>query len=226
MLTYVWINPVTDRMYDGDRLDEFLNKHGFLRVYCREDWGSAVRKKYRELTEHMGAASEKEIGPRESGPRENGSREAEVVADVRCPAVEKLLRETDHPGLTVPAIEPILLHCAREISGREELQGSFKVITTPCLALAEAGNRLNLPETEFLPWNVFVRRLGEGLPGRKLESSPIPPGFFGNPEETDVVTGPEAVERYLREERWKGVKMVEFLYCTGGCHGGDGVTGL
>ena len=73
-----------------------MKNHGFCRVNCREDWGTAVREKYRKLTKEVTGA----------------------VADVRCPVVERLLREMDHPGLTAPDIEPILLHCAREISGR------------------------------------------------------------------------------------------------------------
>ena len=40
------------------------------------------------------------------------------------------------------------------------------------------------------------------------------------------MTGPETVERYLKEKGWRGAEMVEFLYCDGGCHSGDGVTGL
>lgn len=207
-MTYIWINPVTERMYDRERLDSFLEENGFTRVYCREDWGAAVRKKYLQLADQV------------------SSETAEAVADVRCPAVRELLKKMDHPGLVVPEIEPILLHCAREIGGRRDLLGSKKVIITPCGALAEAGNHLGLPETEFLPWNRFLKNLGAEFPGKRLESSPVPPGFFGCLKETDAVTGPEAVERYLREKRWRGGKMVEFLYCEGGCHSGDGVTEL
>lgn len=204
-MTYIWINPVTDRMYDSEGLNRFLTAHGFCRVYCREDWGSVVREKYQKLA----------------------AESRDTVADVRCPAVERLLKEMKkHPGLTVPGIEPILIHCAREISGREELLGCPKIITTPCHALAEAGNQLQLLETEFLPWNHFLKRLGAKFPGELLKDSPIPPGFFGKPQETDVVTGVKEVESYLKEKRWNKVKMVELLYCRGGCHVGDGVTGL
>lgn len=134
----------------------------------------------------------------------------------------------------MPAIEPILLHCAREIAGRPELWGEKKIITTPCQALADAGNELGLSDTEFIPWNRLLERLepscrpgtGNRLKAGALEESPIPPGFFSSLGEVDSVTGPDAVERYLGRECWKGVKLVELLYCDGGCHNGDGVTGL
>ena len=74
--------------------------------------------------------------------------------------------------------------------------------------------------------NHFLKRLGVKFPGELLKNSPIPPGFFGKPQETDVVTGVKEVESYLKEKRWNKVKMVELLYCRGGCHVGDGVTGL
>lgn len=204
-MTYIWINPVTDRMYDKGRLEDFLRNHGYCRVECRENWGAVVREKYLQLKKEVSAVA--------------GS----TVADVRCPVVEHLIRGGDHPGLVVPEIEPILLHCGREISGREDLRGKKKIITTPCRALAEAGNRLNLEETEFLPWNLFLKRLGRVLPGKNLENSPIPPGFFGPPEEAEAVTGPKEVEDYLQEKKWKGGTIVEFLYCKEGCHRGDGV---
>ena len=301
-MTYILINPVVDRMYAGEELAAFLERHRLCRVFCETDWGAVVREKYRRLAESgggtvadvrcpeverrlkrgaahsecwaacpesMGTAGEREERCRRKRPR--GHREPSVslaglaedgrepsaslaglakdgrepsvslaglAEDGREPSASLAGRTKDGPepsgSLAVPAIEPILLHCAREIAGRPELWGEKKIITTPCQALADAGNELGLSDTEFIPWNRLLERLepsrgpgdGNRLKAGTLEESPIPPGFFSALGEVDSVTGPDAVERYLGRECWKGVKLVELLYCDGGCHNGDGVTGL
>ncbi len=329
-MTYILINPVVDRMYAGEELAAFLERHRLCRVFCETDWGAVVREKYRRLAESgggtvadvrcpeverrlkrgtaqsecwaacpesMGTAGEREESCRRKRPREcrelsvslaglaedgremsvslagltkdgpepsgglaglakdgrepsvslagltkNGSEPSVSLAglaeDGREPSVSLAGLAEDGPepsgSLAVPAIEPILLHCAREIAGRPELWGEKKIITTPCQALADAGNELGLSDTEFIPWNRLLERLepsrgpgdGNHLKAGTLEESPIPPGFFSALGEVDSVTGPDAVERYLGRECWKGVKLVELLYCDGGCHNGDGVTGL
>lgn len=301
-MTYILINPVVDRMYAGEELAAFLERHRLCRVFCETDWGAVVREKYRRLAESgggtvadvrcpeverrlkrgvahsecwaacpesMGTAGEREESCRRERPRghrepsislaglEKDGREpsaslvrrtkdgsepsgslAGLAEDGREPSASLAGRMKDGPepsgGLAVPAIEPILLHCAREITGRPELWGEKKIITTPCQALADAGNELGLSDTEFIPWNRLLERLepsrwpgdGNRLKAGTLEESPIPPGFFSSLGEVDSVTGPDAVERYLGRECWKGVKLVELLYCDGGCHNGDGVTGL
>ncbi len=315
-MTYILINPVVDRMYAGEELAAFLERHRLCRVFCETDWGAVVREKYRRLAESgggtvadvrcpeverrlkrgtahsecwaacpesMGTAGEREescrrerprgcrelsvslaglakdgrepsvslaglaedgrepsaslAGRTKDGPKPSGSL-AGLEKDGREPSASLAGRTKDGPepsgGLAVPAIEPILLHCAREIAGRPELWGEKKIITTPCQALADAGNELGLSDTEFIPWNRLLERLepslgpgdGNHLKAGTLEESPIPPGFFSSLGEVDSVTGPDAVERYLGRECWKGVKLVELLYCDGGCHNGDGVTGL
>ena len=259
-MTYILINPVVDRMYAGEELAAFLERHRLCRVFCETDWGAVVREKYRRLAEggggtvagvgcpeverrlkrgavqsecwaacpeSMGTAGEREESCRRERPRERREPSASLAG---------LAEDGPEPsgGLAVPAIEPILLHCAREIAGRPELWGEKKIITTPCQALADAGNELGLSDTEFIPWNRLLERLepsrglgnGNRLKAGALEESPIPPGFFSSLGEVDSVTGPDAVERYLGRECWKGVKLVELLYCDGGCHNGDGVTGL
>ena len=39
-MTYIWINPVTEHMYQASALESFLERHGLTRVRCRRDWGS------------------------------------------------------------------------------------------------------------------------------------------------------------------------------------------
>ena len=69
-MTYILINPVVDRMYAGEELAAFLERHRLCRVFCETDWGAVVREKYRRLAESGGG----------------------TVADVRCPEVERRLK--------------------------------------------------------------------------------------------------------------------------------------
>ena len=201
-MVYIWINPVVREMYEPDTLNRFLTEKGFCPVSCRTDWGKVVREKY--------------LACMESSPK--------AVADVRCPAAASVLKSLpDQGGLTVPDIEPILLHCAREISSRKDLAGAGKLIITPCQALADAGSLLQLPDTEFMTWTGFLARLGQVIPGKILKKSPIPPGFFKNAGKVCSISGPETVKSRLNEGKWEGAKIVEMLYCSEGCHNGDGV---
>lgn len=70
-MTYIWINPVTEHMYQVSTLEAFLERHGLTRVRCRGDWGAVVREKYRIR------ASETEG----------------TVVDARCPMACNLARE-------------------------------------------------------------------------------------------------------------------------------------
>lgn len=69
-----------------------------------------------------------------------------------CPEAVRLLEEIQKEpenesgieNLKVAPIEPILLHCARELSTRPDLADGEKIITTPCQSLAVLGNSLGL----------------------------------------------------------------------------------
>lgn len=202
-MSYIWINPVIDSMYDAYVLDEFLRRHGHKRIEVTKDWGSIVKEKYRKAVHQS----------------------ADAVADVRCPAARRLLEQMDISGkISIPDINPILIHCGQEISERIDLQGEEKIITTPCLALADMGNALELPETRFIPWNRFVEMLGQSPKGNSLMESPIPPGFFDELSvKTVSITGEEGVREYFENGIPDEVKLIEMLLCKGGCHNGDGV---
>ena len=213
-MAYIWINPVVGRMYDPEILSEFLHKHGYEQVTVTGDWLNIVQEKYRIA---VGEA----MGP---------------VIDIRCPKTKQVLDEMGVTSqFTVPEIEPILIHCAREISVREDLQGEEKVITTPCQALADMGNALQLPNTTFVPWNQFLTMLGEhsirdneALTTQQLKESPIPPGFFEGLELNTVsLTGEEEIREYFQtqksKEMTKDIQLVEMLFCCHGCHNGDGL---
>lgn len=102
-MQYLWINPVSAGMCEEDSLKRFLERHGLTRVECRGDWGRIVRERY-----------------------EASLRAGVTLADARCPEAVRLLEEIQKESenesgienLKVAPIEPILLHCARELSTR------------------------------------------------------------------------------------------------------------
>lgn len=202
-MTYIWINPVTDRMYAQDELDDFLNRHGYERIYVREDWSGIVKEKYRALA----------------------SQTKRPIVDVRCPKIRSLAKAYERTAdMVLPDIWPILIHCGIESSERADFAGTEKIITTPCQALADMGNALGLSETSFVPWNQFMASTGEVLKGACPKESPIPPGFFeGTGLKTLSVTGEENIRAYFENEASESAALVEMLFCEGGCHRGDGV---
>lgn len=201
-MTYIWINPVTESMYQGASLDDFLIRCGFIRVKCTTDWGRIVKEKYKTFL--------------------TGCQD--TVADARCPMACDLIKEIGEIKVVTAPIEPILIHCAREISGREDLKDGEKLITTPCRSLADMGNGLKLPDTCFTTWNELLQTIGERPEGRTPDASPIPPGFFsGIGVNTESITGKDNIEEYVKQGHWRNVRLMELLYCKHGCHNGDGV---
>ena len=213
-MTYIWINPVAEGMYEPKQLTAFLQKHGYKQVKVTGDWLNIVKEKYRALV----------------------NTSDRPVIDMRCPKTKQVLDEMGVTSkFTVPEIEPILIHCAREISAREDLQGEEKIITTPCQSLADMGNALQLPDTTFIPWNQFLAMLNaqrisndESLTTQQLQESPIPPGFFEDLElKTVSLTGEEDIREYFQnhklQETTKDIQLMEMLFCCHGCHHGDGL---
>lgn len=202
-MAYIWINPVTESMYESEVLNEFLRRHGYKRFKTSTDWLAVVKEKYRLAVEQA----------------------THTVMDVRCPKCKDVLGELGITSdATIPEIEPILIHCGREVSKQEELRDEEKIITTPCQALADMGNNLGLNDTCFVPWNRFIESLGEGAMEIKPKKSPIPPGFFDEMGlKTVSITGEEEIRNYFKDYAPNQVQLVEMLYCKEGCHNGDGI---
>jgi hypothetical protein len=187
-------------MISVEALERMLEKHALTRVVCRESWGEIVLRKYRELLEHADG----------------------TFADARCPAAVSLVHSLQ-PEIQIADIEPILIHCARELAERPDLADGEKIITTPCRILADMGNKLELKDTHFVPWNRFLAALGEPMEPAP-DASPIPPGFFKDlPFSVVSRSGRPAIESYVTGNDWKNAKLIELLYCVQGCHRGDGV---
>lgn len=201
-MTYIWINPVVSSMYNPTKLNEFLQKHGYTRIEASSHWLDIVKDKYKDLS----------------------TQTSDTIIDVRCPKITSLVQEYHPSHTTFPNIEPILIHCGREISQREDLRGVKKLITTPCKALADMGNALQLEETHFIPWNDFVQELDCAPPSSLLEQSPIPPGFFeGLGLSIHSLSEESEIRRYFEQYQPNKVQLIELLFCKNGCHNGDGI---
>lgn len=199
-MTYVLINPVTDRMTDPEELEKALCAHRLQRVTCRENWTRRVLEEYSAVLQ----------------------TEKKTVLDTRCPMAVELVRALQIDRIREAPVLPILLHCAKELSDREDLQEGEIVVTTPCRALAEQGNSFNLPRTEFITSREFLDVIGYHSV-KQLDCSPIPPGFF-DPLGVVTVTatgGQEITERAASLPL--KTRLFEALFCPGGCHNGDGV---
>ena len=202
-MAYIWINPVTASMYQPNELEKYLKKHGYQRFDVETDWLLIVKNKYNDMIKNS----------------------KHTVFDCRCPKVKEML-ENEKLGqeVIIPDIAPILIHCGIEGSERVELLNEDKIITTPCQALADMGNELQLPHTWFMTWNAFTELMGSELKGIVPEKSPIPPGFFDELKiKIDSVTGEEEIRTYLKNFVPGQAELVELLYCKEGCHNGDGI---
>ena len=94
-MNFVFINPVSKNMYDEKELNRFISAKGFEIVDCKTDWIKKVIDKYKQRV----------------------SSANKTVMDMRCPFAVQLVKNS-FPNLDViyPPIEPILIHCAEEIS--------------------------------------------------------------------------------------------------------------
>lgn len=205
-MRYIWINPVVKQMYEKKSLNLLLKRHKYTQVECRQNWVRHVHNEYERMV--------------------GGSQYP--VADVRCPEVSQLLKkEYKDLDILIPEIEPILIHCAKEISRRKDLIGQEKFIITPCQALKKMGNNENLPNTYFMSWKEFLEEIGEKPEAKKLEASPIPPGFFEDIKCSKIsITGEKKIRTCLERGEYKEAHIMELLWCRDGCHNGDGVMDL
>ncbi len=203
-MEYIFINPVVDKMYIKEILDKVLLDNGYIRVEVMNDWHGIVKEKYKELHKNSNNLT---------------------ILDRRCPATIEIISEyVNHEEVIIPEIDPILIHCGREIAGIEDLKDKKKVITTPCESLANYGNKLNLKDTEFVSWNEFLRRLDRDIPRKILDKSPIPLGYFTSLGlKSNSISGKENIENHFKNGLHKNYELVEMLYCNNGCNNGDGV---
>ncbi len=204
-MKYILINPVIDKMYKQDTLNSFLKTNGYARVFCNENWANIVINKYKNAIKYS-----------------KGS----TIIDMRCPLAVDTVKDIidKDENIIFPHIEPILIHCAREISLREDLKDGEKIIITPCKSLKDMGNNLHMHNTIFMTWLEFLESLNQNVEGNVLDNTPIPLGFFDRLNiEKESLSGNDNIESYFKNNKFKNLDMIEMLYCHNGCHNGDGV---
>lgn len=100
------------------------------------------------------------------------------------------------------------------------------IITTPCIALANFGNSLNLEGLTFKTWRDFIKEnniLLDKNKKKKLNESPIPLGFFKGFDNVYSVSGAKNILKVFKNKLYVNSKLLEALYCENGCHNGDGI---
>ena len=202
MKKYIWLNPVVLKMYNQEEVKSHLENLDFEIVTCEENHLQIVKNKYEE--QYKGCKS--------------------LLCDNRCPKAVSYVR--NHYGaenLEYSTIQPILIHCAEELANRYKDHDAELYIITPCTDLKDQGNKLNMKNTIFQTWTEFCREHNIILKRKSIESSPIPPGFFDNIPDVVSLSSKNEIDHYFQKASLKDKRLIEMLYCQGGCHNGDGV---
>ncbi|MBE5960598.1 MAG: hypothetical protein E7256_04320 [Lachnospiraceae bacterium] len=201
-MNYIWFNPVVIAMYGEYQLHEFAEKNQFIPAKCLGDWETHVKKRYQETL----------------------SVADKPVVDMRCPkAVDYIREHFPNQEYTFPDIDPILVHCAKELRESFSEEHSLTVVT-PCAELASYGENLGLTNTRFIAFNTLLSETGDTMQVTTIESSPIPPGFFTDVTDQALsLTGEETIHSFFANKTEDSHKLYELLYCHEGCHNGKGV---
>ena len=202
MKKLVWLNPVVKNIYDFAALKEILQNKGFGVMECEKDHVNSVKNAYK-----------------------NSLAQKELIFDSRCPRAVNFIRANfkEYAAL-ISNLNPILIESATELSAKLK-EDEWLYVTTPCEDLVELGRGLNLARTTFLTWKNFKEQNEINLETKKLEASPVPPGFFTNLGVKTLSLGSkEKIENTLsyKFSELKNYRIIELLYCENGCHNGDG----
>ena len=203
MKKLVWLNPVVKNIYDFAALKEILQNKGFGVMECEKDHVNSVKNAYK-----------------------NSLAQKELIFDSRCPRAVNFIRANfkEYAAL-ISNLNPILIESATELSAKLK-EDEWLYVTTPCEDLVELGRGLNLARTTFLTWKNFKEQNEINLETKKLEASPVPPGFFTNLGVKTLSLGSkEKIENTLsyKFSELKNYRIIELLYCENGCHNGDGL---
>ena len=202
---YIFLNPVVCSLYDVSYLERILKEKGFDIVYSNSNNIDIVRNKYAEKC----------------------SNSCKCIIDSRCPKIKEYINTEYFENAD---INPILIETALEIHGNlNNKENSILYITTPCSYLRDLGNELKLENTIFITWKDFLKEnniILDSLKKKELNESPIPLGFFDKLKRTykvHSVSGEDAVAEIFKNNIYKDNDLIEALYCSNGCHNGDGV---
>ena len=203
MKKLVWLNPVVKSIYELAALKKSLQDKGFSVMECEKDHANSVKNAYK-----------------------NALAQKELIFDSRCPRAVNFIRANfKEQAALISNLNPILIESALELSAKLK-EDEWLYVTTPCEDLAELGRGLNLARTTFLTWKSFKEQNEINLETKKLEASPVPPGFFTNLGVKTLSLGnKEKIQNALsyKFSELKNYRIVELLYCENGCHNGDGL---
>ena len=203
MKKVVWLNPVVKNIYDFAALKEILQDKGFSVAECEKDHVNSVKNAYK-----------------------NALAQKEHIYDSRCPRAVNFIRANfKEQAALISNLNPILIESAMELSSKLK-EDEWLYVTTSCEELAQLGRGLNLARTTFLTWRSFREQNEINLETKKLEASPVPPGFFTNLGVKTLSLGnKEKIQNALsyKFSELKNYQIIELLYCENGCHNGDGL---
>ncbi len=197
---YVWVNPVIINSYDIEYLKYILLKNGFEIIFSDKNSADIVKNKFREKCLN----SDK------------------CIIDSRCPKIYDYI-DKNNDDYEYANINPILIETAIGLKAR--IKNNI-IITTPCIALADFGNSLNLEGLTFKTWRDFIKENNISLDKnkkKKLNDSPIPLGFFKGFDNVYSVSGAKNIFKVFKNKLYVNSKLLEALYCDKGCHNGDGI---
>lgn len=197
---YVWINPIIINLYGIEYLKYILLKNGFEIVSPNKNCTNIVKNKYRKKYLNSN----------------------KCIIDSRCPKILEYI-DNNNNNYEYANINPILIETAIELKARIE---NDIIITTPCVALANFGNSLNVEGLIFKTWIEFIKEnniLIDENKKKKLNSSPIPLGFFKEFDMVYSVSEDKNILKFFKNKLYRNSKLLEALYCYSGYHNGDGI---
>lgn len=197
---YVWVNPVIMNLYDIEYLKDILLKSGFKIILSDRNNAEIVKNKFRQKCLNSN----------------------KCIIDSRCPKIYDYI-DSNNNDYEYANINPILIETAIEL--KVKIKNNI-IITTPCIALANFGNSLNLEGLTFKTWRDFIKEnniLLDKNKKKKLNESPIPLGFFKGFDNVYSVSGAKNILKVFKNKLYVNSKLLEALYCENGCHNGDGI---
>lgn len=197
---YVWVNPVIMNLYDIEYLKDILLKSGFKIILSDRNNAEIVKNKFRQKCLNSN----------------------KCIIDSRCPKIYDYI-DSNNNDYEYANINPILIETAIEL--KVKIKNNI-IITTPCIALANFGNSLNLEGLTFKTWRDFIKEnniLLDKNKKKKLNESPIPLGFFKGFDNVYSVSGTKNILKVFKNKLYVNSKLLEALYCENGCHNGDGI---
>ncbi|WP_423363489.1 hypothetical protein [Mycoplasma sp. P36-A1] len=130
MKNYIWFNPVVKKLTNQSELETFMKTFNYEEVNTNANYLEVVRDKYNKHVKEC----------------------CNLTVDMRCPLAAEYVKDNYDCNYNYPDIHPILVHYAIELANLYiKSKTDYLIITTPCLSLAEYGNKLGITNVRFVP---------------------------------------------------------------------------